>query len=112
MGEETTYALAGVGGRRAQGVSRGGHAGTRAASRWDMRVERSEVREQQGIVRVRDVQRGAEGTRAGAQVGEGGRSGTVLLHRRGLASRYTSGGSLSCTQGAVEAAEWNVGMGA
>ena len=60
-----------VAGRRAQGVSRGGHAGTRAASRWDMRVERSEVRERRGIVRVRDVQRGAEGTRAGAQVGEG-----------------------------------------
>ena len=75
VGKETTNVLAGVGGRRAQGVSRGGHAGTRAASRWDMRVERSEVRERRGIVRVRDVQRGAEGTRAGAQVGEGRRLG-------------------------------------
>ena len=88
--------LAGVGGRRAQGVSRGGHAGTRAASRWDMRVGRSEVRERRGIVRVRDVQRGAEGTRAGAQVGEGGSLGlcycivAVWRHGTRAAARFLS----------------------
>ena len=96
VGKETTYVLAGVGGRRAQGVSRGacGDACSVALGYHAWRI--SEVSERRGIVRVRDVQRGAEGTRAGAQVGEGRSLGlcycivAVWRHGTRAAARFLS----------------------